>query len=84
MTRKAKPEDRTWGYDADGSRHVIGMTVAELRASLLHFQDTDEVFMAVCPKKYWNGGGLLGALKAVEFGVPGEIWLKALVVVGIS
>ena len=69
-----------WGRNEDGSRYVVGMTVAELREKLNDFQDADEVCMAVCPKKYWNGGGLLGALKAVERGSDGQIWLKALVI----
>lgn len=75
-----KKEPRIWGRNPDGTRYVTGMTVAELREQLKRFSDTDEVLMAVCPKKYWNGGGLMGALKEVQFGSDGQLWLKALVI----
>lgn len=71
---------RFWARNEDGSRYVTGITVAQLRVELERFKDTDEVLMAVCPKKYWNGGGLMGALKELEHGCDGQIWLKALVI----
>lgn len=70
---------RTWGRNPDGSPYVTGMTVAELRKALYQFKDTDEVCMAVAPKKYANGGGLPGKLKSVERGTTGQIWLGGLV-----
>lgn len=78
---------RTWGSNADGTPYLVGMTVADLRRELVRFNDTDEICMSVSRKKDWNGGGLVGKLKAVESGVrarpdgskPGQIWLKALV-----
>ncbi len=66
-----------WGRNEDGSKYVVGMTIAELRKELDRFSDTDEVCIAVCTKQYWNGGGLLGKLKAIEKGSTGQIWLKA-------
>ena len=53
------------------------MTVAELRNELQRFSDSDEVCVAVCQKKYWNGGGWVGKLKALETGSTGQMWLKA-------
>ncbi len=77
---KPPVQSRSWGHNADGTPYVIGMTVAELREQLAEFSDSDEICMAVCPKKHWNGGGLIGKLKAIEGGIPGQIWLKGLVV----
>lgn len=74
-----KPVVRTWGRNLDGTPYLVGMTVGDLRKELERFADTDEVLMSVAPKRYWNGGGLSGKLKAVQTGVPGQIWLKALV-----
>lgn len=71
---------RIWGKNSDGSVYVSGITVADLRSKLEKFLDTDEICVAVCRKKDWNGGGLLGKLQVVENGSIGQIWLKALVV----
>lgn len=73
-------KNRTWGKNDDGTKYVTGLTVGELKKKLEEFQDTDEVCMAVCPKKYWNGGGYLGALRVVEEGSTGQIWLKGSVI----
>lgn len=70
---------RFWGKNADGTTYVVGMTVSDLRKELDKFKDDDEVCVAVCSKKYWNGGGLLGKLKALEHGTDGQIWLKGAV-----
>lgn len=69
--------NRFWGKNEDGSDYATGMTVAELRRQLELYSDTVEVCVAVCPKKYWNGGGYLGVLKAVERGIETQVWLKA-------
>ena len=68
---------RIWGSNDDGTPYVVGMTVAELRNELQRFPDCDEVCVAVCQKKYWNGGGFVGKLKALETGSTGQMWLKA-------
>ena len=71
---------RVWGRNADGSPYAVGITVGELRKQLDRFKDTDEVCMTVAPKKYANGGGLMGKLKSLETGSEGQIWLKGGVV----
>lgn len=71
---------RIWGRNLDGSPYAVGMTVAQLRDQLADFKDTDEICVAVCDKKNLNGGGLLGQLKELGDGVPGQIWLKATVI----
>ena len=72
--------EKVWGRNADGSPYVVGMTVGRLRELVVGFEETDEVCMAVCPKKYWNGGGLLGKLKEIVRGSDGQIWLKGAVI----
>jgi hypothetical protein len=72
-------KERIWSSNDDGTPYVIGMTVGELKNELKNFNDGDEVCMAVCQKKNWNGGGWLGKLKAIEAGSTGQMWLKALV-----
>jgi len=68
-----------WGRNPDGSPYQVGMTVGELRQELARFDDADEVCVAVCQKRDWNGGGLIGKLKGVAAGSRGQIWMKALV-----
>ena len=51
---------KVWGQNDDGTPYVVGKTVGELRQELDRFNDADEVCMAVCSKKNWNGGGYLG------------------------
>ena len=77
---KRPRKQKVWGKNDDGTPYVIGKTVRELRQELSRFHDDDEVCMAVCPKKYWNGGGYLGKLVDLEPGSPGQIWLKARVI----
>jgi hypothetical protein len=67
---------RIWGRNEDGSPYIRGITVAELREQLSKYADTDEVCMVVTPKKYANGGGLLGKLKSLERGSDGQMWLQ--------
>lgn len=75
--KSSRPDKaEVWGENADGTPYVVGMTVGELREALSEFKEGDEVCMAVCPKKYWNGGGYFGKLKAINAGTTGQIWLK--------
>lgn len=68
---------KVWGKNSDGTPYVVGMTVAELRNELQHFDDSDEVCVAICQKKNWNGGAFVGKLKVLETGTTGQMWLKA-------
>lgn len=70
-----KKPPRIWGWDEDGSPHIQGITVGDLIKKLHEFSPTDEVCMTVAPKKYENGGGLMGKLKHVAHGIEGQIWL---------
>jgi hypothetical protein len=70
---------RAWGRNSDGGMYVVGLTVGDLKKELAKLPDTSEVCMAVCQKKNYNGGGLLGKLKAVESGADKQVWLKAMV-----
>jgi hypothetical protein len=73
--KRTKKERRIWGQNPDGTPYVIGMTVGELRKEISKFDDGLEVCMAVCPKRYWNGGGYWGKLAAIEMG-SNQVWLK--------
>lgn len=73
-----KSDNRIWGLNEDGTPYQVGITVRELREQLSRFQDSDEVCVAVCQKKNWNGGSsYIGKLKSLEEGSNGQIWLKA-------
>lgn len=75
-------EPKIWGENPDGTKYIEGITVADLKSLLSEYPDNAEVCMAVCPKKYWNGGGYMGKLKTIESGIwnddgtPRQIWLK--------
>ena len=75
-----KSPTRFYGCNEDGSKYSVGITVGDLRDRLSRLKDSDEVCVAVCPKKYWNGGGFCGKVQEVEIGAEGQIWLKASVV----